>query len=294
MVLTAPTRATVGRAGRRRLDVVEGVALAVIVVVGLWLRLAGMTSHGLWRDDAWVAMSSRVSMGTALRMGATAPGFTMIERAWILLDPGSSRWAQALPVALGVAGIVTMFCLSRYLGLSTWLSLATAAFVALSPVTIAYSTHAKQYSTDVVLACALLALGEAARRRRPERRRLGALAVASCAGLVISASVAVVIIGVWAMLLITSRRDRDGRVQVITVGAITAVSCALALLFYAHLSTALHLFWSSSTASSRPPRSTSSSRGSCRWRRRQSSGPRTLGCSPSGSGSRSPWSRWSV
>ena len=113
------------------------MTLGAVVLVGVWLRLSGVTSHGLWRDDAWVAMTSRVSMGTALRMGATAPGFTLIERSWVLLDPGSSAWAQLLPLALGVAGIVAMFLLARYVGLSRWLALATAAFVALSPVAIA-------------------------------------------------------------------------------------------------------------------------------------------------------------
>jgi hypothetical protein len=89
-VLTARARATAERAGRQPVDVLRVVALVAIVIVGAWLRLTEVTSHGLFRDDAWVALSSRVSMGTALRMGATAPGFTLIERAWILLDPGSS------------------------------------------------------------------------------------------------------------------------------------------------------------------------------------------------------------
>ena len=243
-MVRAPAAATVERVGRHRDHVAEVVGLAVIVVAGVWLRLAGVTSHGLWRDDAWVALSSRVSIGTALRMGATAPGFTLVERAWILLDPGSSRWAQVLPVALGAVGIVTMFGLARYLGLSAWLSVATAAFVAFSPVTITYSTHVKQYSIDLVLACVLMALGEAA-RRQPGRRWLGALAVGSCVGLVISASVVVVIIGVWSMLLLASRRDRRRRRRVVMAGALTGAACAsVGLLLYSHLSSALHLFWS--------------------------------------------------
>ena len=189
-------------------------------------------------------MTGRVSMGTALRMGATAPGFTLIERSWVLLDPGSSAWAQLLPLALGVAGIVAMFLLARYVGLSRWLALATAAFVALSPVAIVYSTHVKQYSLDVVLACALLALGEAA-RREPDRPRLGVLATASCVALVLSASVVVVIAGVWAMLLFTSLGDHGRRNRVLATGAITGVVCAsLGLVFYSHLSTTLNLFWS--------------------------------------------------
>ncbi len=243
----------VDQATPRRVRAPELVGLAVIVVAGWWLRLVGVTSLGLWRDDAWVAMGSRVSTGTALRMGATAPGFTLIERWWILLHPGSSSWAQALPVALGLIGIVTMFALARYLGLGAWLSLATAAFVALSPVTISYSTHVKQYSADIVLSCALLGLGELA-RRRPGRRHLALLAVASVVGLVISASVAVVVVGVWAMLALTTfhQHDRLGepdqpgrRNRVLMAGALTALACGVVgLALYGHLSSALHLFWS--------------------------------------------------
>ena len=234
----------VERLGPHRRVVVEVLALGAVVLVGVWLRLGGVTSHGLWRDDAWVAMTGRVSLGTALRMGATAPGFTLIERSWVLLDPGSSAWAQALPLALGVAGIVAMFLLARYVGLSSWLALAASAFVALSPVAITYSTHVKQYSLDVVLACALLGLGEAA-RRAPDRRRLGLLGAASCVGLVLSASVVVVIAGVWAMLVLASFGDRQLRTRVVVAGAITGAVCAsVGMVFYSHLSTTLNVFWS--------------------------------------------------
>ncbi len=242
--MTAQADRTLGREGRPRYPVIEVVSLVAIVVVGLWLRLPGASSRGLFRDDAWVAMTSRVSLGTALRMAATAPGFTLIERTWILLDPGSSAWAQLLPVALGVVGIVAMFVLARYLGLSAWLALATSAFVAFSPVVVTYSTHVKEYSLDLVLACALLGLGEAA-RRQPGRRRLGALAAVSCVALVLSASVVVIIGGVWAMLLAASYRDRRRRQRVLVVGAITAAVCAgVGLVFYTHLSPNLNLYWS--------------------------------------------------
>ena len=73
------------------------------------------------------------------------------------------------------------------------------------------------------------------------------MAVASCVGLVISASVVVVIVGRVG----DAADDVVGGIatvecRCITVGAITAVSCAAVglALFYAHLSTALHLFWS--------------------------------------------------
>jgi hypothetical protein len=244
LVLRAPSGPALDRTRQSALRTGELVALAGIVVIGMWLRMAGLTSHGLWRDDAWVALSGRVSIATALRMGATAPGFTLIERAWILFDPASSRWAQLLPLVLGGVGIVAMFCLARYLRLSVWLSLGTAALIALSPVAIAYSTHVKQYSADLVLACALMGLGEAA-RRRTERRPLGALVAVSCVGFVITASVVAVIVGVWAMLLVVSLADRRARRRVIWGGAVTALGCGVAsLLWYSHLSHALPLFWS--------------------------------------------------
>jgi hypothetical protein len=76
-------------------------ALAAVTALGLWLRAQGLSDVGLWRDDAWVALTSRVDVATAWRMGVTAPGFTLVERAWILVHPGSSRWDQLLPLVHG-------------------------------------------------------------------------------------------------------------------------------------------------------------------------------------------------
>ena len=63
------------------------VILLVLVGAGTAMRAQGLTTLGLYRDDAWADMSSRVGIGTAWHMWVTAPGFFFLERSFIGLHP---------------------------------------------------------------------------------------------------------------------------------------------------------------------------------------------------------------
>ncbi|HVN49904.1 MAG TPA: hypothetical protein VMT43_00655, partial [Acidimicrobiales bacterium] len=217
--------------------------LATVTVLGLWLRVQGLSHLGLWRDDAWVALSSRVGISTAWRMGVTARGFMLAERAWTLLHAGSPTWAQLLPLALGVAGILAVYALARQFGLPSWWSIGCATVVALSPIAIVWSTHVKQYSTDLLLSCVLLGLGERA-RRVPIGLRLALLGTASLVSLVVSASVVPILVGVWLALAVVAAEQRSRRRAIVVAGGVTAALCgAFALAALSHLPTALHRYW---------------------------------------------------
>jgi Dolichyl-phosphate-mannose-protein mannosyltransferase len=211
--------------------------LAGIVAFGAGVRAIGFSSLGLWRDDAWAALSSRVGLGTALHMGETAPGFYLVERSWILLHPGSTWWAQLLPYLLGVLCIPAIYLVARFFGQRVPVALLAAFVTSVSPVCVTYSTRIKEYQADFLLSCLLLVVGEAV-RRQPGVRRWVALVGCSVLGLFVSASVAPVIIGVWlGVVTIRSRR-------VITAAAATGGGCLLvAALFYRHVSPSLHAFW---------------------------------------------------
>ena len=51
--------------------------LGAITLVGAILRGLGIHNGTLTRDDAWIALSTRVPLGTALHMLVTTPGFTL-------------------------------------------------------------------------------------------------------------------------------------------------------------------------------------------------------------------------
>jgi hypothetical protein len=217
--------------------------LAAVVLLGAYLRVQNLTGGGLDRDDAWVALAAHVRPLTALKLGATAPGFTLVERTWILLDPNSTRWAQLLPFAVSVAAIIAMFALVRYSGLNRWWALAGAYVMALSPIALLESTHVKQYGTDILLCCLMLALYEAV-RRDTSTRHLAVLVIASVVVLGISASIVPVLIGVWLALLLTSLRDPTRRSRVLITGAVGGGLCvALLVLISRHVSAMLHKYW---------------------------------------------------
>ena len=219
------------------------VALGAVVLLGAYLRVQNLSQGGLERDDAWVALTAHVRLANALRMGATAPGFTMVERTWILLDPGSGKWAQMLPLAISVVGIVAMYALVRYVGLHRVWALIGAFMIAVSPIALEESTHVKQYGTDIVLCCVLLALYEGT-RRRDTTRQLVVTALASFIALGISASILPVLVGVWLALLLTALRDRNRLIRVSVAGAAAAVLCLpILILFVRHVSSALHRYW---------------------------------------------------
>jgi len=211
--------------------------LAVIVLFGAVVRALGFTSLGLWRDDAWAALSSRVGLGTALHMGETAPGFYLAERSWILLHPGSTWWAQLLPYALGVLCIPAIYLVARFFGQSVRVALVATFITSVSPVCVTYSTHVKEYQADFLLSCLLLVAGEAV-RRDPSRRRCLVLAAGSVVGIFVSASVAPVIIAVW--LGVATLRSR----RLVVAATATGAGCLLvAALCFRHVSPSLHKFW---------------------------------------------------
>lgn len=212
------------------------LALGIITVVGTLLRLRGLTTGGLWRDDAWVAMSSRVGLGTAWHMWLTAPGFFFIERTWIALHLNSTVWDQMPPLFMGIAAMPAAFALTRYFRFPRWLCLGAALTICVSPTCMIYSTRIKEYGGDFLLACLILGLGEAA-RRNPGRRELVRLGLITVCSFAISASTLPVILGVWFVVAATALRDPQSRRRCLMVAGPAVVAClGIAAIFDSHLS----------------------------------------------------------
>ena len=223
-------------------------ALGLVTVLGAAVRVRGFTDAGLWRDDAWVALSSRVGIGTAWHMWATAPGFYFVERSWMVLHIGSTSWAQVVPFALGVAAMPAAFALARVFGFGRRTSLCCTLVVAMSPVCLMYSTRLKEYGADFLLACLLLGLGESARRRATPRS-FALLGLVSVLSFGVSASTALVVVAVWIALTIdvVGRRAAHpaSRRTFLSVGAVSALVCLVEeKVLYRHISPRLQQNWS--------------------------------------------------
>lgn len=212
------------------------LSLALLTVLAAAIRVPGLTGLGLWRDDAWVALSSKVGIGTAVHMWVTAPGFYFVERSFIGLQPNTTWWAQLVPLAAGIASVPATYWLARRFSLSRVVALMLTAFVCVSPVAVIYSTRVKEYGADFLLSCLLLACTEAARRQRTDRR-YRSLAVVSIIAFVISASVGPEIAAAWvALALLSGRRDHFLRHVLPAALAVAVGCCAVAGVFYRHLS----------------------------------------------------------
>ncbi|MCU1455191.1 MAG: hypothetical protein JWN46_3337 [Acidimicrobiales bacterium] len=219
------------------------LVLTVIVGVAAWIRLPGLTSLGLWRDDAWTALAAHVDVPTALRMSVTTPGFTLAEAAWIRVGSGSSTWAQVLPLLCGIAGVPLLYLMCRHHRLDRRIALLAAGVLAVSPIAVTYSVRVKQYGLDLLLAVVLLTLAELA-RTRGTRRSLSWLAAASLVALACSAAVAPIVAGTWVALLTHSLPDGRSRRRVAGWGAVALAGTGVVwLTFYRQLSPALSHFW---------------------------------------------------
>jgi hypothetical protein len=223
----------------RRLRWLIWAALTAVLALTVAVRVPGLTSLGLWRDDAWVALSSRVDLSTAWHMWFTTPGFHLLERATTSVGSSATWVSQLPPLVFGIAGVPAIYALARFFKLSQRAALAMAVLICVSPPCIIYSTRVKEYTADFLLTCLLLALTEAA-RRQTRRRQLNALALASVFAFFVSATVAPVIIGLWLVLGFFALRDGQVLRRVAVAGAVAAVGCgAVAAVFYHHISPVL-------------------------------------------------------
>jgi hypothetical protein len=214
-----------------------------LVLIGGALRLRGFSSAGLWRDDAWVALTTRVGIGTAWHMWVTAPGFYLFERSWMLLHPGSTWWAQIPPFLMGVACIPVMYALARYFKLADGIALVLTLVVCISPVCDSYSTRLKEYQADFLLACLLLVVAEAV-RRRPSARTSVLLVLASVCSFAISASTIPVVVGVWLAVLVHWLPSRQWARRLLGATGVAGAGCLLVwAALYAHLSPASARGW---------------------------------------------------
>jgi hypothetical protein len=144
---------------------------------------------------------------------------------------------------VGVLAVPAIYSLARQFELSRRAGLVLAVAVCISPVCVIYSTRTKEYGTDLLLSCLLLALTESARRLRTSHS-LVVLAAASVVSFAVSASVGIEIAAVWVALAVMAGTWHDFATRVLPPAVGAGLGCAaVADLFYRHISPALGRFW---------------------------------------------------
>ena len=253
MTLVAPREGAVARdapkgPGARALERASSFAqrrewalLMVIAAVGAVARL-GFSKGTLFRDDAWVALTTRVPLGTAARMVVTTPGFVLGERAWIGWVPHSVAMDQLPTYLASVAGIIAVGRLARWWGLSAPASLFAAGVIAVASSDVTYATRVKPYAFDLLGAVVILWLAE--KVRREGARSAPWLAVASIVVCAFSLTPVPLVLTVWVALGVDAVIRRRLGVRLACSGAATAVGLgALWLAVRGDVSPTLRSSW---------------------------------------------------
>jgi uncharacterized membrane protein len=135
------------RAGR------YGIALALILVVGLVLRVVQIGSDGLWLDEAYsvaLAHMSIIDMVKATASDVHPPLYYFLLHYWVMAFGDSEIVVRLLSVVFGIAAIVMIYELGRLL-FNREVGLVGALVLALSVFQIFYSQDARMYSLLVLL-----------------------------------------------------------------------------------------------------------------------------------------------
>ncbi len=156
-------------------------------MVALWLRVPGLTTLGLYRDDAWPALATEAGLFDALRMGVTTPGFELFLRFWLSFSR-TTPWAQIPALTAAVLTIAGVYVLARRLDCGRVAAAVAGGLLTLSPVNVLYATRVKPYQFDALSAVAIIAAAVAVVDRPSSRRRWAVLLVVSVVSAVFSAS----------------------------------------------------------------------------------------------------------
>lgn len=215
---------------------------AVIVGVGTWLRWAPLGPDSLWLDDLWViAPSQASSWGDAVDMLVTAPLFSLLVNAPLVVLGPSSLAAQAIPFLAGIAAPALALAVTRWMGWRWYASVVSAVVVAVAPEHIVHSTRVKQYTLEAAIGLVVVALAWRVVERRSSPWTLAAVA----AGATLLSGSAGVFAG--AVLAATLLVGRDGPARREIVGPLVAYG-AFALGWWAiylrtHVSEGLRDYW---------------------------------------------------
>lgn len=137
--------------------------VAAITLLGLAVRLYGLTSYGLWFDEAYhvelVKLPDVWAMLDAVFSNPPSdPLYVLILRPWVAIFGPEAGSIRALSVIFGTATIPATFVLGRY-ALGVAAGLWGALFFALSPYAIELGQEAALYALAALLTTSALAAG---------------------------------------------------------------------------------------------------------------------------------------
>ena len=216
-------------------------SLGSVVGVGAILRILHLSHGTLFRDDAWVALTSHVDFSTAWKMVGASPGYIIGMRQWIDIV-GHTTWLQQLPtLVVSIASLLALGALARWWGLSRVSTILIVSVLAGSRIAVEYSTHLKPYSHDLVMASFLLFTAAKASRERNVWWFAGACVVSVTTSL----TALPLVVGGAAVVLTRSMRQGTARHLVGPLVGVGLPLLVFAWVVQRGLSPRLHESWTS-------------------------------------------------
>jgi hypothetical protein len=206
----------------------------VLLSWGAVLRVEQFAARrSLWLDEATLAINfvdrPFSQLSEPLGNGQGAPvGFLFVERAAVALLGNNEYALRLFPLACGVASLFVFLRIARRLLPSPAVPIAMGLF-AFAPFLVYYSSEAKQYSVDVMVALIVTDLTlRLLDRERLTRRDALALGAAGAAAVWLSHSAIFVLAAAGLILLFERARLRRDILPLAAAGGAWLASLALA------------------------------------------------------------------
>ncbi len=140
-----------------------GGALAAIVLVGLAIRLYGLTSYGIWFDESYhIALVQLPGVGAMLDAVLSNPPsdplYVLLLRPWVALFGHGDGAVRALSVGLSTATLPATYWLGRELA-GPGAGLLGVALLAFSPYAVELGQEAALYALAALTTTLALAAG---------------------------------------------------------------------------------------------------------------------------------------
>lgn len=228
-----------------------------LVAAGIALRLwqyVGRSS--LWTDEATLANNivarsyGRLMLEPLGHNQAAPPGFLIVEKAAVTMFGVNELALRAFPFACSIIALVLVWRLAARLVSAESAPLALAPF-ALAPPIIFFAADAKQYSSDVAIALALLLYSLALAEGALTRRRAIVAALTGVCAVWLSQPAVLVLAGIGVVMLVQliHGREQPERARIAAVvGAWAVGAAAVVAVSFHHLASAsrryMYVFWS--------------------------------------------------
>lgn len=122
--------------------------LFLLVVIGAFVRLRGISKESLWLDEAFSVFMSHLGIGEIIQATSVdnhPPLYYIILRAWTTIFGSSETDVRMLSFLFGIALIPLTYILGKRL-FSGKVGIMGALFVTFSPILVWYSQEARSYT----------------------------------------------------------------------------------------------------------------------------------------------------